>query len=651
MFRINTPQRLVSKLPLLVILLTGAFLRFHSLGIQSLQFDELLVPMAAQHSLSYIFNLSSLQETHPPLFYLLIKAVLSISSSDAALRLLSVLSGIAALYLLYRLVLELVDERTALFAAAFFSINTLHFLYSRYVRPYSLHAALFLISYLFLIRLVKKGRWPDLIWLCCVNFLLFWLHYLTFHLVIAQGIVLTIFMARKSSPFTLKQFVTFCIATLLTALPLYIWFILPSLAHQLASEHGPRSIALYFIVRAVKVACSFLYLDSMYHIPFWIIPLAGCMVFLFRKPKLAALCLLIGALPLAIVLASAPAYPLQVWHVVWLTPLMSLFAAMSLSWLPGSKVTAPLLAVAGALFILLCQQIPQYKPVEIYNSEDWKGRAERLAPLFAPGALIADASAPGTLPIFSWYWDKSPSNPAAVQHLGPGSAPITLHFITEGTDSGDETPQDYIHAVMGDKGNAVQMPDVALYTFQVGRHPTTAIEILPTTFAVSGEPEDFYSHVFQLDNVRSVRTYTEPLKFPVLDAFRTMDGGIVATQNNTPGSFDFVLTNTFGDKQPMLFSAKLRYVNTGKDSVISLFARFDDEPQQLIVQSHGPDNNRVLQANFLRDKPFTRLTLHVQMYCTDKTSMINGEALRTLVFRGLRLDIADAANTAAPNPF
>lgn len=641
MLRTNTARSLVSKLPLLVILLAGAFLRFHNLGAQSLEFDELLVPLAAQHSLSYIFNLCSLQETHPPLFYLLIKTVLSISASDAALRVLSAVAGIAAIYFLYRVVLELAGRSAALFSAALFSVNVLHLVYSRRVRPYSLFTTLFLIACLFLVRLVRQGRWRDLIWLLVVNFLLFWLHYLTFHLVIAQGIVLAIFTARKSSPFTVKQFAAFCIVTLLTALPIYIWFIQPSLAHQLASEHGPRAQVLYFIGRALRFASSFFYWEVPPSTPMWLFPLAGSLVFLFRKPRPAALCLLIGAIPLAIVLASASRYPLQIWHVVWLTPLLSLFASLLLSWLPASGVIAPLLAVGGALFILLFQPGPYYKPVDEYSNENWRGRAERLEPLFAPGALIADASVPGIFPILSWYWNQPPANPLATQRLEPGSTPVTLHFIAEGANPNDHSPQSYVPAVMGSAGNAVRMPDVTVNTFQVERRPVGVIETLPAAFVVSGEPKDFYSHVFALRDVRSVPTYTAPLEYPILDGFRTMAGGIIATQNNEPGLFDFVLTNNTGDK-PMLLSATLRYINTGKDSTIGLFARFDDEPLQFIAQSSGPDNTQVLRTNLRRDKPFTRLTLQVRMYCTDKTSMINGESLRTLVFQGLRLDMAQS---------
>ena len=128
-----------------------------------------------------------------------------------------------------------------------------------------------------------------------------------------------------------------------------------------------------------------------------------------------------------------------------------------------------------------------------------------------------------------------------------------------------------------------------------------------------------------------------------------MEDGIIATQNNEPAFLEFAFENNFGNT-PMYFSATMHYVNDGSGSKIGLFARFDDEPPLLLAESAGPDRNHILQAGFLRDKPFKRLTLHVRMYCADNTARLLGGNLRTLVFRGLRLDVSRAGNAALPKP-
>jgi len=182
----------LSKLPLAVILLSGAFLRFYALGARALWWDEILVPLSARHNIKYIFDLCSFSETHPPLFYLITHLILYFSHNDVILRIFSASCGVITLYLVYHVTREFIDERTALLASALQSVNIFHILLSREIRPYSLQTLLFVISFWFIARLIKYGRWRDFSILCCSNLFLFWIHYFAYYLVAAQGIVLTI---------------------------------------------------------------------------------------------------------------------------------------------------------------------------------------------------------------------------------------------------------------------------------------------------------------------------------------------------------------------------------------------------------------------------------------------------------------------------
>jgi len=648
----------LSKLPLAVILLSGAFLRFYDLGRLPLDWDEILVPMVARHSLAYIFSFCSVQEMHPPLFYCITKAILAVSSDAVALRSLASVWGTASLYLLYRIGREFFDEETGLLAAAFLSINILHFLLSQAARPYSLQTALFLTAFWLIACLLKRGQWKDLALLCAVNFLLFWLHYFAYYIVAAQGIVLMLSLFDKSSPVTRRQFAVFCVVTMLTAVPLYIWFVVPSLAYQVSSAHIPRRIVFLQIINHLRAASIFASPQFSWSGLMYLGPLAGWLVCLLRKPKFAALCLALGGIPFALVLAQAPEYKLQLWHVVWLTPILSLCAAMLVSRLPGPAperlrvrrflwILAPLLALGGSLVIFnqrhnldLGPFIPRY---------DLRATAERIAPMLSPGALITDAAAPGFFNTQSWFLGQSPSNPLTNQHLEPGNAPVTLQFLAGSVSGHDPTLHSdaYVRKAMGEPEKIAHALHATVYTFQLDRQPTTAIDTLPATFVFSANSKAFYSRVYRLRNVRSVPEYTIQ-GFPLLDRFRTMGGGVIATQNDQPAFFEFVLENPLDDT-PMRLTADLQYANIGTGNQIGLAARFDDEPPLLLAKRTGPDPNRSLSVQFSRNTPFKRLTFIVAMNCKGETALPFGDNLRTLLFQGLSVNIARVGDGAPPN--
>ena len=653
--------RFISTLPLAVILLSGAALRFYNLGARAPWWDEILVPMVSHHSLSYIFDFCSLHEVHPPLFYLLLKIILFVSSSDSALRLISAFSGVVTIFILYSTVRMFFDKGTALLAATFLSINMLHILLSREIRPYALQTMLFLASAWFVVRLTKEGRWRDLFFLCCSNFLLFWLHYFAYYMVAAQGIILLFFLFCKPCVFTWRQFVVFCLFTVLTAVPIYVWFVLPN--HVLIRGvigHYSMPLILSSIFDDLQIASSFVLLGHFKDSLMYLVPLAGCMVFLFRQPKFAALCFLFWATPLLIVLVMTPGYPLQWWQLTWMTPFLSLLATMALSWLPGCKATAPLLAVGGALFILVHHHGAYYEPASgkanlqpspLETGEiDFRETAARLGPLFSSGALITDAESPGFYNAISWYLDRLPQNPLATQRLEPGNAPVTLHFLAGSPYQGEEDMSDaYLRLVMHGTPKSTRVRDAVVHTYQVDRKPVTPIGKLPFDVAFSAYPEDFYSHVFRLQNVRSIHMNMSLPLCPEVAPSKVLYKGAIATRNNQPSFFEFALENNAGDK-PMHFSVNFQYRNGGVGNRIGLFARFDNEPPLLITQSDGLDCNRSPRIDFVRDKPFKQLTFIVQMYCNDKTALYFGDNLKTLVFEELQVKISEAGGIVPPGP-
>lgn len=256
---------------------------------------------------------------------------------------------------------------------------------------------------------------------------------------------------------------------MLTAVPLLIWFVLPSLAHQLSSTSLPRLTVLHYIKNSLWGASFFIFFESFWDNLMYLIPVAGCVAFLVHKPRPAVFCLLLGAVPFAIVLLMAPGYPMQSWHAAWVTPLVSLFSAMAFSWLPWRKAISPFLAVGGAALILIYQYNTYYEPPSDQNVVDFRATAVHLEPLLSHKTLTVDVSYPGFFNALSWYFDQLPSNPLQTQSLDPGSTPITLYFVFGSLFDNQQQTGEYsarsIQTAMGEQGQVTQARNATVYSF------------------------------------------------------------------------------------------------------------------------------------------------------------------------------------------
>lgn len=625
-----------SNVTLALILLAGAALRFYHLGTPSLWWDEMLVPLTSAHSLGYIVDFCRSAEMHPPLFYFISKAGLALGPGDLALRLLPALLGTGSIYVLYRIVRGFSGEDTALLAAALLAVNGLHLLLSREIRPYALQIVLLLAAWKLIVRLSEEARWRDLAWLCCVNTALFWLHYFTFHMVFAQGLILAACLFARTSPVDFRRFATFCAFMAAMALPVFIWFFLPSSGSRsiLTFTHYSRWDVLKLIVDYLGQAVFF------FDAP-WArgaaatLALAGFASLIWLRPRLAAICLILATVPLENVLAIGKAAYFSPWHAAYVVPFLAFFSAQALAYLPGRKLLAASIAVGGAIFILSTQQA-RYYAVDSYKHNVfvtlYKPVAEQLAGLLSPEAVTV-ASNPGFANGVGWYLDQfdAPS-PLRSQSLGPEGSVATLKFISAYHDFGvlgrDEAS---FLAKQGQPESIENALNATVYTFRFGRQPITRIEGLPSEINFSAGLREFYGHVYDLKNVRVC----------------PMPGvGVTATRNGDPGSFEFALDNAAGNT-PMTFFVDLQYLNIGKNNVLGLYYRFDDEPRVPLAGSRGMDPMRQLKASFNRDQPFGRLIFTVELNCQGTTPMYHGGNLETLAFRSMDLFACPSADAAA----
>jgi 4-amino-4-deoxy-L-arabinose transferase-like glycosyltransferase len=154
-----------------VILIIGAGLRLHDVESRTLNHPEVYAPGIdlpwhlsnpnPRFSLAQTLKGTIAGEPHPPGYYVLMLGWTKwFGSSILALRLPSVLFGVASILLIYVLARYTEDTVTALLAAAMLALNGLHLYYSQTARMYAMACFLGLVSTVLLVIMVKQGARP-----------------------------------------------------------------------------------------------------------------------------------------------------------------------------------------------------------------------------------------------------------------------------------------------------------------------------------------------------------------------------------------------------------------------------------------------------------------------------------------------------------
>lgn len=229
-----------TRIALCCILGIAAWLRLYHLDVPSLWWDEVLVPMTARLPCERIVERALSLDIHPPLFSLLIKAVLTVSRADWALRLLPALAGVAGVALLYRVGRECLSRNAGLFAAVLLAVNPLHLLLSRQVRPYTLVFDLALLSLWAFMALVRGAGWRAMLGICLANLALALRHFTALLLLGAEGAMLLALAGLRRSRRDVANLVFFTLgAAAGAALP----FLLGAMSANLSPPNGPQSLA------------------------------------------------------------------------------------------------------------------------------------------------------------------------------------------------------------------------------------------------------------------------------------------------------------------------------------------------------------------------------------------------------------------------
>jgi 4-amino-4-deoxy-L-arabinose transferase-like glycosyltransferase len=150
--------RIAALWPLALLVVLAAALRFSTLGLQSLWFDEAFTPVHV-FSTSLATTLSHVARTEntPPLWYVLDWAVIRVAGDGAvALRFVSALAGVATVPVMWAIGWELAGRRAAILAAALTATNPLFVWYSQEARAYALFAFFVALAMLCFLRAERE---------------------------------------------------------------------------------------------------------------------------------------------------------------------------------------------------------------------------------------------------------------------------------------------------------------------------------------------------------------------------------------------------------------------------------------------------------------------------------------------------------------
>lgn len=138
---------------LAVIVLVGLMLRLYRLGSASFWFDETFSVWIARRSLGDLFA-AVRQDSHPPLYMLLLHYWLYLGQSDTFIRLLSALCSTLTIPVMYLLGRRIASSDLGLLAALILAVSPFNVLFGQEARMYALLTLLVSLSMYFLARLI-----------------------------------------------------------------------------------------------------------------------------------------------------------------------------------------------------------------------------------------------------------------------------------------------------------------------------------------------------------------------------------------------------------------------------------------------------------------------------------------------------------------
>jgi uncharacterized membrane protein len=172
-----------------VLIAVAAAIRIITIDTQSFWADEALTAYEAHQPFGAMINTVAHIETTPPLYFVLVWAWAHVfGTSEAALRSISTIAGIALVPIAYLAARDLVSRWAGVVAAAFVTVNPFLIWYSQEARAYMLLAALTGASFVWFVRAREDPSRRNLTWWTIFSALALMTHFFAGFLVAPEAL-------------------------------------------------------------------------------------------------------------------------------------------------------------------------------------------------------------------------------------------------------------------------------------------------------------------------------------------------------------------------------------------------------------------------------------------------------------------------------
>jgi len=184
-----------SRVYLTIIVLAGLILRIYNLGKYGFWFDEAGSLFIADRLRDHFFFIR-LEEGLGRPFILLVKIWMNLGSGEFFLRLFSVVFGILAVILIYRLGKFIFSEKAGILASLFLSLSPLHIYYSQEITGYSFSIFLALVSSYYFLKIFKDHDRLSAFLFVIASVAFIYSHPVNIMLILAQNIFFFLFYSK-----------------------------------------------------------------------------------------------------------------------------------------------------------------------------------------------------------------------------------------------------------------------------------------------------------------------------------------------------------------------------------------------------------------------------------------------------------------------
>lgn len=338
----------------------GAVLRIYNLGVKSLWVDEALLFQFANGDLEHVLRYNALYNSYPPLFAILLRAMLFIGDSEPVLRAVPCLAGIASIPVMYYLAKKFVSYPFALFAALLVALAPNQIMYSQQAVVYSTTFLLAEIIFIIFLRFLEKSTWQNFLFLSSIIFVSIFMQYGLAVLVLSVNIVFFIRVRKLHQPVRAAALWSF--AQVIGLIAAYAVYHL-SIKHQFASGgFGADYMRLGYWDGMIQHLLRMVILNTADIIGFAFPAaylLTGFVIFgiigiIRDRSPMKAISLMMLGIPLAttFIFALARLYPyMGARQTIFLLPMIYVFAAIGTAFLFSIKRIRYILVVPMAVLI------------------------------------------------------------------------------------------------------------------------------------------------------------------------------------------------------------------------------------------------------------------------------------------------------------